>query len=182
MRLFFIIISGFWKRPIRFSDRALLRIPVLPNDIDVRIMTNDRYFAFMDLGRIDFMQRLGVLKKIFAKNWVPIVLTQFIQYKAPISVFQQVELHTKVLWWDEYDFWIEQVFMRKNKLLAIGYVQASWYRKGVRIPSSQFFQLIPAEYSLSDPPENLKSILQLGQEIRTNARRLKKSGTFATSK
>ncbi|PJZ70240.1 hypothetical protein CH373_12520 [Leptospira perolatii] len=171
-RVLYLLLSGFWKKPIGFLEQATLRLSVLPNDIDIQRMTNDRYFAFMDLGRFDFMRRLGLLRKAFlVKKWVPLILFQTIHYRYPIGLFQKIELKTRVLWWDEYDFWIEQVFMRKNRILATGYVQGAWFGKKGRISSTEFFDLIKMEYSTPHPPANLGPFLDASRQIVSGAKR-----------
>ena len=43
-------------------DESVLNLRVLPNDIDIIKITNDRFIALMDLGRMDIAFRVGLLK------------------------------------------------------------------------------------------------------------------------
>ncbi len=45
----------------------MLNLIVLPNDIDVSKISNDRYIALMDLGRMDIVFRSGLLKLMLKK-------------------------------------------------------------------------------------------------------------------
>ena len=64
-RLLFLIISSFWKKPKGLLDESVLNIRVLPNDVDITKISNDRYLALMDLGRMDIAFRTGLLKSMF---------------------------------------------------------------------------------------------------------------------
>jgi chromatin segregation and condensation protein Rec8/ScpA/Scc1 (kleisin family) len=59
------VLSSFWKKPIGILDEFILTLRVLPNDIDITKISNDRYLALMDLGRMDIAIRLGLMKSMF---------------------------------------------------------------------------------------------------------------------
>lgn len=67
LRLLWLIISSFWKKPIVILDETILNLRVLPNDIDITKVTNDRYSALMDLGRMDYGFRAG-LRDVMVKK------------------------------------------------------------------------------------------------------------------
>jgi hypothetical protein len=67
LRLLLLLLSSFWKKPINILDESVLNLIVLPNDIDVSKISNDRYIALMDLGRMDIVFRSGLLKLMLKK-------------------------------------------------------------------------------------------------------------------
>ena len=40
---------------MRLLDESVLNLRVLPNDIDIKKITNYRFLALMDLGRLDIV-------------------------------------------------------------------------------------------------------------------------------
>lgn len=56
---------------MRLLDESVLNLRVLPNDIDVKKITNDRFLALMDLGRMDIVFRTGLLKLMLKTNGYP---------------------------------------------------------------------------------------------------------------
>lgn len=43
-------------------DESVLNLRVLPNDVDITKITDDRYIALMDLGRMDIIFRTGLIE------------------------------------------------------------------------------------------------------------------------
>ncbi len=66
-RFLWLILSSFWKKPLGLLDESVLNLTVFPNDVDITKISNDRYSALMDLGRLDVVFRVG-LKKVITKN------------------------------------------------------------------------------------------------------------------
>ena len=55
---------------------------VWPNDVDVRKITNDRFIALMDLGRMDIAFRVGLFRTMLRRHWAPLVTFA----KAPVLI------------------------------------------------------------------------------------------------
>ncbi len=122
LRLLFLLLSSFWKKPLGILDESVLNLTVLPNDIDVWKISDDRYFALLDLGRMDVVIRTGVLRLMWKNKWGPLVTFNTIRFRHPLKVFQRYQLKTKVVWWDDTTFYWRQTFERKGRVLATGYV------------------------------------------------------------
>ncbi len=60
LRLLWLILASLWRAPLSVYDESVLTLRVLPNDIDLFKITDDRYFALMDLGRMDLAVRGGL--------------------------------------------------------------------------------------------------------------------------
>jgi len=59
LRFLWFMLSSFWKKPLGLLEESVLNLRVLPNDVDVTKISNDRYVALMDLGRMDVGFRVG---------------------------------------------------------------------------------------------------------------------------
>ena len=67
LRLLCLIIASFFKERVSVLEENVLNLRVLPNDIDFVRISNDRYFALMDLGRFDITFRGGLLSTFINK-------------------------------------------------------------------------------------------------------------------
>ena len=83
LRILLLLISSFWKKPVKFLDESVLNLRVSPNDVDVRKISSDRYLALMDLGRIDLVFRSGLFKKMLKNKWVPLATFETIRFRYP---------------------------------------------------------------------------------------------------
>jgi acyl-CoA thioesterase FadM len=122
LRLLLLLLSSFWRKPLGLLDESVITLTVLPNDIDVWKVSDDRYFALMDLGRMDLVTRSGVLKLMLKNKWRPLVTFNTIRFRHSLRVFQRYQLKTRVVWWDDTTFYWKQVFERKGRVVATGYV------------------------------------------------------------
>ena len=122
LRLLLLILSSFWKKPLSVLDESVISFTVLPNDIDITKISNDRYIALMDLGRMDIAFRCGLLKPMLRNKWVPLATFDTIRFRHPLEAFQRYQLVTKVVWWDDDFLYFEQRFERKGRVVATGYV------------------------------------------------------------
>jgi len=125
-RLLLILISSIWKKPIRLLDVSVLTLRVLPNDIDVKRLTSDRFLALMDLGRMDLVLRAGLLKLMLKNKWVPVATFETVRFRYPLTVFQKYQLITRIVYLDEKTGYFKQVFERQGRVVATGYVCATF--------------------------------------------------------
>lgn len=124
-RLFWILLSSLWRSRLDVLGESVLRLRVWPNDVDVRKVTNDRFVALMDLGRMDIAFRVGLFPLMVRRHWVPLATFVTIRFRHPLGVFQKYRLHTRIIYWDEQTFWFEQRFERLGRTVATGYVCAT---------------------------------------------------------
>lgn len=126
-RLFLVILKAFRYPRGAFAplDSGTISFRVLPHDLDINIHVNNaRYLQWMDLGRFDYMNRLGIFREAFRQKWMPVLGAVNIRYHRPLHFLQRVELTTRVLGWDEKWFYMEQRFTREGKPIATAYAKA----------------------------------------------------------
>ncbi len=142
-RLFFTILSRYWKSQIYITDVCKTNFIVLPNDLDLNLhMNNARYFAFMDLGRLDMMQRSKMLKQFKKRNWYPVVADETISFGKSLDLFDKFTLETKIHGWDEKYFYIEQKFKKKDIALAGALVKSRILSKKRALFTNEIFEEI----------------------------------------
>ncbi len=129
MNLYFRLISlllklMFHKRqaPLEVTSRAFR---VWPFDCDINFhMNNGRYLTLMDLGRIDLMAKVGLLKPALKRGWMPVVGKIHMHYYKSLDPFQKFHIDSRVVYWDEKWIYLEQCFRVKDTVVAKGMVQA----------------------------------------------------------
>ena len=96
-----------------FTDVGRSRFRVLPTDLDLlNHVNNGRYLSLMDIGRVDLMQRNGVLDVFKRESWYPVVVAQTITYRKSLNPWQRFWIESKILGFDEQAVYLEQRFVR----------------------------------------------------------------------
>lgn len=124
-RLFWVLLRGILARP-RQAPLDVIETPfrVLPTDLDVNLhMNNGRYVTLMDLGRMDYLARTGMMGLWWRKRWAPVVGASFMVYRRPLGAFQRYVLRTRLSSWDEKWLYLVQDFVADGKVVARGYVR-----------------------------------------------------------
>jgi len=164
-RILWLLLSSFWKKPLELLDESVLNLRVLLNDTDITKISNDRYVALMDLGRIDFAFRVGLRGAMVKKLWGPLATVHSIRFRYPLKIFQKYQLLTRVVWWSENTFYFEQIFKRNNRVLATGYVSATLMNKNGAIPSIMMLEEIGQKVTKPEEPDIIARLRKVEQLI-----------------
>jgi len=124
----------------RLDPMGLSRLTfrVWPLDLDLNgHMTNSRYLALMDLGRLDLVGRSSLRSPVIRFRWRPVVGSSAIRFRRGLKPFRRFELHTHVVGWDEKWIFLEQRFVQRGELVAVGLVKACFRRSGGGIPTRE---------------------------------------------
>lgn len=135
LRFLWLLLSSFWKKPLGLLDESVLNLVVFPNDVDISKISNDRYTALMDLGRMDIALRGGLRKAMATLKWMPVVTFNTIRFRYPLKIFQKYQLKTKIIWWDETMLYWEQILERKGRTIATGHICGTLFDKKGKVPS-----------------------------------------------
>lgn len=104
---------------------SVLSLRVWPADLDLNLhMNNGRYLSVMDLGRLDLIIRVGLMPEVRRRRWMPLVGSATLRFKRSLAPFQRYHLHTRIVGWDDKWFFLEQRFVRRGELVAIGFIKA----------------------------------------------------------
>jgi acyl-CoA thioesterase FadM len=155
LRLLLTLIRAIFGKRLDLFDTSRLAMVVLPNDIDVRVVSNDRYHAFMDLGRIDLLIRFGLMRTFIRKQYVPIVRLMSIRYTYPVRLFQRFHLESRVLCWDSEWVWFEQKFVRQGRSFAVAYCKGCAHGRNGRVLTAELLKAIGQSDRPSPPPGDL---------------------------
>lgn len=146
-------------------EETSLKMRVLPNDLDVNFhMNNGRFLAIMDIGRMDYTMRMGLHKVMAKEKWGAVASAINVVYMKSLNLFNAYELKTKLLSWDESWFYMEQNFVRDNKVCASAVVKATFIKGGKRVSPQVVMEKV-SQASVKAPvfPEYLENLIK-GEE------------------
>lgn len=148
-RLLRIILSSLLRSRLTSLDSVMTRFKVWPTDLDLfGHMTNSRYFSFMDLGRTDMMARAGMLGRLREHGWYPVVVEEVMQFRRSLNLFEDFQLETRVMGYDDRYFFMRQTFTVGDKIAAVGVVKARFLSTNrERISPAQVMKLGPKSES-----------------------------------
>jgi acyl-CoA thioesterase FadM len=163
MNLFFrllrIILRARHYRAGTFQplEDARLWFRVWPTDLDFNLhMNNARYLSLMDLGRVDLLNRLGLLRLAFRGRWFPVLGAVVIRYHRPLLLWNRHELISRVAGWDEKWFYLEQRFERQGKPIATARVKGLVRGPAGSLPTPEILEQIGVRMASPPlPPEML---------------------------
>lgn len=131
VRLALVILAALRAPRRGYLEPSRLRFRVLPTDLDVNLhMNNARYFALMDLGRVDLMLRAGLGRAILANRWQPVLGAATVRFRRPLRPFQRFELVSRVLCWDEKWLYLEHRLELAGVTAAVAVVQGAFLAPG----------------------------------------------------
>ena len=165
-RLILQLITSCLRPHQSLMESATLRMRVWPADLDINLhLTNSRYLALMDLGRIELMLRTGMMLKVMKRRWLPVVSIASIRFRREISPFERFTLHTRILGWDEKWFYMEQRFETTRGVAAIGIVKGLFRGPNGNVPSQALIDLVEYE-DVAEKSEFLKTLDAFEQQLK----------------
>jgi acyl-CoA thioesterase FadM len=111
---------------LHLLDEDRLQMRVWPNDIDLNLhMNNARYLSVMDYARTHLLARTRLLEHLIRARWTPLVGAVWMTYRRSLPAFARYTVTSRLLCWDEKWFYMEQTFMGREGLAAVGWVKAA---------------------------------------------------------
>lgn len=105
--------------PLPLDGTHVTPIRIWPWDIDPFMeLNNGRVLTLMDLGRFGHLQRLNMPKMMKENGWYGAVAGSTVRYRRRITVFQKLELRTRIIGWDDRFVYVEQALWRGDECCA----------------------------------------------------------------
>ena len=135
LRFIWVIVSGFFKKPLTLSDVSLLPQRVWLDELDINVhMNNAKYLAVMDLGRTDWIVRSGGWRLMIHEKMSPVVGGAMVRYRRSLKLFQRYDLKTRLLGWDDRWLYIEQVMECRQGIACIAVQRTTFTKNGKLVP------------------------------------------------
>ena len=150
-RLVYVALAALRRTRLGTLDESVMRLAVLPTDLDVNgHMNNGRYLTVMDLGRVDLLMRLGIVRAMRTNRWHGVVASVTVSFRRALNPFHRYELRSRLLCWDERWFFMEQRFTRKGQLAAHALVKIQFSSRDGRLRPQQVVRATGS--ALESPP------------------------------
>lgn len=167
LRLLWILFRSLVRPRLGPTEMSAIRLVVLPNDIDVLHVTNDRYLAYMNLGRNDFAVRLGLLPAVRRLHVYPSVRFSTVRFRHSLRLFQAFELRTRLVAWDDESAWFEQEFLVAGRSVAIAYCNAEMRTHAGNVPINSILEMAGhRDLPSPAPPAAIGALRTVAQEMR----------------
>ena len=141
-RLIYLLVAARRRSRLEVLETGRVAMRVWPGDLDVLWhMNNGRYLTIMDLGRVDFLIRSGLLDKIRQRKWFPVVAALSITYKRPLKLWQKFEMTTRIAGWDERWIYLQQEFHSGGKLVAAALIKGTFRSTEGAVPMAALVEL-----------------------------------------
>lgn len=183
IRLIVFLIGSFFKKPMSsIFDISALRFHVLPNDLDLNMhMNNGRYPTIMDLGRLDLIMRMGLLRLMLKQKSVPVLAAIKMRFRIPLHLWQGYRLETRILCWDARWVYMEQRFIilkgsKAGAVAAIGLVKGSFYNQKTKttVPTGELLSALNIKDESPPVPPHIQKWQSAEDELqRLTARDIK---------
>lgn len=140
-------------------DPSTYTMRVMPQDLDVLLhVNNGSYLQLMDVARFRHIAEMGGTVLGRQKHWGAVVAASTMKYRRSLQLFDRFDITTRVIGWDERCFYMEQVFLRQDKLYARGIIAARFLhrRTGDRIAPPDVIAALAEAEGLATTPESPK--------------------------
>ncbi|WP_417782111.1 thioesterase family protein [Terasakiella pusilla] len=132
----------------------VMTMRVWPMDLDFNLHKNNgRYLTTMDIGRMDLAFRAGLHKPMFKYKWMPLLGSSTIRYFKSLRPFQKFNLETRIVGWDDKWVFMEQKFISKGHLYAVGTVKVLFRGKEGNIPTDKLLKYAGIDDQSPDIPD-----------------------------
>lgn len=155
IRLFVQLFKHRNSPPLPVTGTHVSQHMCLPWDIDLWMeLNNGRTLTLYDLGRTSAAQRAGLVKVLRQQRWGLTMAGASVRYRRRIRTFETIEMKSRLAWWDDKFFYIEQSMWKKDGECAnhIVYRSAVTSKTGIVEPQ-KVVDMIDADAQKPPAPE-----------------------------
>jgi len=126
LRLLLSLLRAPFRPRIERDAPARTVFHCLPTDLDIYgHMNNARYFAILDLARLDYMFQSRTFGIFLKHRWYAVVAAETIRFHASLKLMERFEVETSPLGHDERTLFVQQRVFRKGMLIADATIRVS---------------------------------------------------------
>ena len=174
--IWLLLTARFRERLIPPFGVSRLMFRVWPTDCDTNIhMNNGRYLAIGDLGRTDLMLRSDLWRIVLKQRWMPVLSGSIIRYRRELRPFQQFELQSRIVFWNNRNFVMEHRFVADRRgqpdVAAVALVRGGLYDRKQRafIDPADIFRAIGYEGASPEASAEVAAFMAAEDEMRRTA-------------
>jgi len=135
LRFFWLLVTQSFRSRCEVSGPVSTKMRVYPNDLDINGHVNNGVY-------------------LTYAGWNPVVLAETVRFYKSLKLFQRFEMSTRVLGWDEKNFFMEQRFTREDTLYALVVINARFLsRRGGSVSTKDLLEVLEIEQSSPAIPD-----------------------------
>ena len=137
-RLTHVVIASLWAARLPLDGEGQLSFRVWPSDLDINLhMTNSRYLALMDLGRVSLIFRCGLWPVVRRDRLAPLVAGTMIRFRRPLKPFQKFTVISRCLGWDAKWLYFEHKILSGENVAAHAIAKTAFLGKDGTVAPDQ---------------------------------------------
>lgn len=140
-------------------------------DLVLKHMNNARYLRELDFARFYFYDRSGIYANVSKKGGGAVQGASSIRYRRAIPIFTPYKITTKLIYWEDKHFYIEQQFISLMDNFVRAVVISKQTTTGLKVPIQDILAEIEPEIRRPEPTKELQLWLDSMEE---SSRSLKK--------
>lgn len=122
--------------PMGVMDTQVTHHLCLPWDLNGFMeLNNGRTLTLYDLGRFTSGQRIGLLAALRRRKWGLAVAGVSVRYRRRVTMFQRIEMRTRIVGWDERFFYIVQSMWVAGECTSQALLRTAVVAKGRSVPT-----------------------------------------------
>ncbi len=134
------------RTPLTLEGESILSLRVMPWDADVYPeMNNGRHLTLMDLGRIDFAHRAGLISMAKREGWTFVVGGASVRFRRRLRPGRRFRLRTRLLGHDRHWFYFHQTTESRGQLCSGALVRAGLCTREGMVPADRVLQAVGVE-------------------------------------
>jgi len=150
-------------------DTTVMKWRIWPRDVHMNFhMSNESMLSIMNFGRYDFIIRSGLLKTMIKNRWTPLIGSAVARFRRSLPLFACIEIHTRLLSWDEKYGYFEQKVIHKKKIAGVLYTKGLFRAPGRNVPMPEVFKSLNINPEKSPIPEFVKLWLAMERDPDIN--------------
>jgi acyl-CoA thioesterase FadM len=136
---------GLSQPQISAAEPVSSRFRVLPHDIDINLhLNNGRYMQLIDVNRMEFLLRTGVIDILRKRRWKPILGSTTIQFRRELRLWEEAIASTRLIGWDDRWTYLEhRIETPEGKPVALAMARAGFRHKGTWVPVETLRAALP---------------------------------------
>jgi len=149
-----ILVTDSCRKLSNIDEEVTLPFRVRLFDCDgFRIMSGFKYPVYMYLSSWALCTRTNFAKTLFTNKWTPVAVSQKYVCRKSLKLWAPFSLKVSFAGWDDQWFYHQHIFVRNNKVCAIGATKfAAWHKRKI-VPIPVVFDVIGYEYVEKPPPD-----------------------------
>ena len=160
-RLVIVSVGAFFRSKLVLEDEGRISLRVLPNDLDMNFhMNNGRFLSVMDLGRIDLIIRMGMLRTLSNNGWYPVIGAIHTTFRKSLYLFERYQIVTQIVGWDDKWVYVSQTIERNGEEIATAHMKTLFMSEDGKVPTELIAEELGEDGNSSEVPEDVRKLMK----------------------